>query len=198
MNRDELEFSIVQYLDGTLDPAARAEVELRLATDVAARAMLDEHRRLTAVLRSQRLPEVRWDRLAASISDAIDEQAEERMARVSWILSFRAAGYVAAAASVMLAVALVVYFLRSPRPTNTIVSLPQPQPQVALSVQGPQEDQPAGPPVEEVSIGPGGSYANASPLAPYADEVDTRPTRVALAAAAGPVASEQSEKPSPF
>jgi anti-sigma-K factor RskA len=194
MTRDELEFSITEYLDGTLDEATARALEARLANDAGARAMLEEHRALTVMLRSQPVPEVGWERLAQSISEAIDRQAEQRMARISWILRARTQGYIAVAASVVLAGALAVHFLQTPRGSTIPIN---PQPPVALVVQGPQEDQPQGPAVEEVSIGPGGSYAHASSIAPYADEMDTRPTRVALAAAA-PVAAEESSQPSPF
>jgi anti-sigma-K factor RskA len=197
MNDEQLEFSITRYLDGTLEPTERAALEARLSSDAQARAMLEEHRALTAMLRSHPLPEVRWERLAESISNAIDDQAEQTMLRVSWILRARSRGYVAVAASVVIAAALAVHFLRTPRGTPGPQNVQPPVQQVALEVQGPQEDQPQGPSVEEVSIGPGGSYAHASSLAPYADEIDTRPSRVALAAAA-PVTNEQSSQPSPF
>jgi anti-sigma factor RsiW len=196
MTRDELEFSISQYLDGTLDESLKSALEARLSGDAEARAMLEEDRALTAMIRSQPLPDVRWKKLAASIGQAIDEHVEERVTRVSWILRASRQGYVAVAASIVLAAAIAVHFLRTPQEAHPSNVQP-PAPLVALDVQGPQEDQPQGPSVEEVAIGPGGSYAHASSLAPYADEIDTRPARVVLAAAA-PVATEQSSQPSPF
>ena len=40
MTRDELEFSISQYLDGTLGARERDALDERLATDAEARALL--------------------------------------------------------------------------------------------------------------------------------------------------------------
>lgn len=199
MTREDLEFSITQYLDGTLDEQERAALEGRLKIDAEARSMLEEHRKLTVMLRAQPVPQIQWDRFSRSISEAIDADVEERVARASWVLRAGFGRYAAVAASVLIAAALAVHFLRTPAQVPSIAKTqPQPPQQIALvDVQGPQEDQPAGPGVEEVAIGPGGSYANASSLAPYADEIDTRPSRVALAAAA-PSAVEQSSQPSPF
>jgi len=65
-----------------------------------------------------------------------------------------------------------------------------------MVIEGPQEDSPAGPMVTEVSIGPGGTYAKAPALAPYADEIDSRPTRVVIAA--GMPAEAEEPPTSPF
>ena len=64
-----------------------------------------------------------------------------------------------------------------------------------MVIEGPREDQPAGKVVEEISIGPGGSYAKAPSLAPYAEEIDTRPARVVIAAG---VSLEDAPPASPF
>ena len=64
MTPDELEISITQYLDGTLADDEREPLEAHLAEDPAAQALLVGERVLTELLRSQPLPEVRWDRLA--------------------------------------------------------------------------------------------------------------------------------------
>ena len=66
MTRDELEFSISQYLDGTLPEAQRPALEARLAEDAEAQAILAEERALTRLLRSEPLPEVRWDGLSSA------------------------------------------------------------------------------------------------------------------------------------
>jgi anti-sigma factor RsiW len=197
MTRDELEYSITQYLDGTLDEASRGALEARLAEDPEARALLEEHRLLTAALRSGSLPQVRWDRLSQSIGAAIDDQLADRAERASWAIRMvRSPAYVALAASVLLAIGLAIHFLTQHNPGRSTSPTPATA-TVALDIQGPQEDQSAGPAVEEVSIGPGGSYAHASTLAPYADEIDTRPARVVVAAGA-PVATEEAAQPSPF
>ena len=80
MTRDELEFSISQYLDGTLVDAERAALDVRLGHDAEARALLDEYRRFDALLKAAAgpLPAVNWDGLAGRISGAIDEAADRR------------------------------------------------------------------------------------------------------------------------
>src|ERR1700761_200522 len=77
---DELEFSISQYLDGTLSAPEAAALEQVLASDAAARALLDEYRQLDALIKSAPLPAVRWDALASSISSAIDAQQDQQAA----------------------------------------------------------------------------------------------------------------------
>jgi len=197
MTREELEFSVCEYLDGTLGEAERVALEARLASDPEARETLRRERALTAALREGAVPEVKWDALAERISGAIDGQLEERVERASWAIRARSPWFMAAAASVGLVLGLAVFFAANQRggnPGGTGSVTPAP---VALVVEGPQEDRPAGPVVTEVSIGPGGSYAKAPSLAPYADEMDARPTRVAIAAGT-PVVVEEAPPPSPF
>ena len=84
MTRDELEFAIGQYLDGTLPAGQRASLEGQLASDAQAQAMLELERSLLAALRSSStMPAVQWDQLALQISQAVDEQAEGRMRKVA-------------------------------------------------------------------------------------------------------------------
>src|SRR5882724_11790544 len=183
MNREELEFSISQYLDGTLDEADRDALETRLATDLEAQQILREERALTIALQSApAIPDVRWGALADRISGAIDAQLEERFERASWAIRMRSPGVLALAASVVLAAAISLKLMTA---SHHGAGGPQIQPTpspVAMLIEGPQEDQPAGRVVEEISIGPGGTYAKAPSLAPYAEEIDTRPTRVVIAA----------------
>ena len=80
---EQLEFLIAQYADGTLPESERTLVELRLQTDVDARAMLDEYRTLDATLKaSMPFPVVNWERLADHLSEAVAEQRETRAATV--------------------------------------------------------------------------------------------------------------------
>lgn len=199
MTRDELEISISQYLDGTLDDHRRAAVESRLADDPSARAMLAEERALTELLRAEPVPEVQWDRLADSISRAIDDQVEQRVARASWWVRLRVPGGLAVAASALLAMGIAAYVLMhgqsavvnpaSPsNPTHVTVA--------SLTVEGPRSDLPGGPQVTEISIGAGGSYAaKDAALDPYADEIDNRPARVVIASGIEP---DQPLPASPF
>lgn len=191
MTRDELEISISQYLDGTLGEDERLAVEARLADDAEAQALLAEDRELTAALRSVPLPEVHWDRLAESISSAIDDQLAERTERASWWLRLRMPAGLAVAASALLAIGIAVHVLQ--RPSAGIKPNPNPNPGMVavaassvLVIEGPQADAPTGHAVAEITIGAGGSYAKDASLSPYADELDSRPSRVVIASANPP------------
>lgn len=196
MTREELEFSIGQYLDGTLDEDGRVALEARLAADAEVREIVREERALTAVLHGALpVPAVRWDALADRISGAIDEQLQERVERASWAMRFRSPGFLALAASVVLAAAISLKLMTGHRSSTGPAQVPPAPAAVAMVIEGPREDQPAGKVVEEISIGPGGSYAKAPSLAPYAEEIDTRPARVVIAAG---VSLEDAPPASPF
>ena len=77
MTRDQLEFSISQYADGTLPAWERAALEAVLARDAAARALLAEYRALDAALKAapDAPPAVAWDRLAERIGGAVAQVA---------------------------------------------------------------------------------------------------------------------------
>ena len=200
MNRDELEFAISQYLDGTLPESQRPALEARLSDDATAQAILAEDRALTDLLRaSSPAPQVRWDRLAESISSAIDEELDARVARASWWMRIRIPAGLAAAACALLAVGIGIHLLSSRNATigggGGSPGHPAPITVASIIVQGPQEDAPSGPEVAEVSISAGGSYAKDASLDPYADEIDNRPARVVIASGIEP---ERSLPGSPF
>ena len=71
MTSEQLEFSITQYLDGTLPPEDVGALEARLASEPQARAMLDEHRALTDLLRDQPGPDLDWADVAADLSAVV-------------------------------------------------------------------------------------------------------------------------------
>jgi anti-sigma factor RsiW len=183
MEHDDLEFLISQYVDGTLEEADRGMVERALESDAGARAMLEEHRALTRLVRSAPLPEVRWDRLAETISVAIDAEMESRMRRASWLIRPIRPGWLAIAASVLIAGGIAIHFMTgSRRPiANPTHGTPAPG---SLLVEVSQPDRPEGKVVSEISIGAGGAYAKDSTLAPYADDIDTRPAHVVIASGA--------------
>jgi hypothetical protein len=191
VTQNDLEISIAQYLDGSLADEPRIALEARLAQDPAAQALLEEERVLTELLRSQPLPEIRWDRLTDSISSAIDQELEERMAQASWWLRMRSPAGLAMAASVLLAIGLSFYALMqsgqtsAPNPVETIAHSQT----AMLMVEGPQSDRPDGDVVSQITVAAGGSYAKDSSLNPYADEIDSRPSRVVIASGAGVEAS---------
>lgn len=182
MQYDDLEFLISQYVDGTLEEAVRADVERRLQTDAAAQVLLKEHRAVTELVRLAPLPEVRWERLAETISGAIDDEMESRMRRASWLIRPVRAGWLALAASVLIAGGIAIHFMSGSR---NPISVPHgTSPTGTLMVEVSQPDRPEGKVVSEISIGAGGAYAKDSTLAPYADDIDTRPAHVVIASGA--------------
>src|SRR5688572_28802850 len=110
MPLDDLEFSISQYLDGTLADADRVALEARLAEDAQARTLLEEYRALDAGLKAMPLPAVKWDAFAAHVSAAVgrlDEPVQSYR-----IGTFTRARWVAAAAAVLVAAGVAFQMLR--------------------------------------------------------------------------------------
>src|SRR5438105_4199164 len=89
---EELEFSISQYLDGSLSAEEIAALEARLEVDAAARELLEGHRRVNVLLKAQNgLPAIRWDRLADHLSGVIADAAEPRTIKLfarPWVRGF--------------------------------------------------------------------------------------------------------------
>ncbi|MDB5174920.1 MAG: hypothetical protein JWN51_3693 [Phycisphaerales bacterium] len=187
---NDLEFSISQYLDGTLTDAECVALERRLAEDAGARALLDEYRRLDAGLKAApALPEVRWELLAESISAAVAESAEERAEKSYRLPSWaRVAAPLALAASLLVAAGLAIRMYRA-RP-DQVVTVPSeqvhPAPVAFLRVEGPQLEKADGPGDVQIAIGPGKSIANDSTLAQYSDDVVSRPSHITVASGALP------------
>lgn len=118
MTRDELEFSISQYLDGTLAELERDALETRLGSDPEARALFASYESLQAVLATAPLPAVRWDRLAEQISAAIAREAlpVQSYKIGSWLRPGRLA---AVAASVIVAAGITFGIFRHDRSGGT-------------------------------------------------------------------------------
>jgi hypothetical protein len=87
MNRDQLEFAITQYLDGTLPPQQVSALEQLLKTDELARELLTEHRRLDMILKAGRQatapPALDWDRIAFTISNSLPVDDSAALAAAS-------------------------------------------------------------------------------------------------------------------
>src|SRR3954452_5471325 len=78
MTRDELQFSISQYHDGTLPALETRAIEEMLATNAQARDVLAEYQRLDAVMKAApAMPELDWDRVHAQLSHAVHEVPDE-------------------------------------------------------------------------------------------------------------------------
>jgi len=178
MRPDDLEFSISQYLDGTLAEQERTALEERLETDAAAQALLAEYRRLDEALCSIPLPGIRWDRLTQVISEAV-AQAEEpaQSYRIDWR---RLSVPLGLAASVLFAAGIAMHLYLSSGAGN--FPLPRSSPAKVEIVTGPQADMPGGPVQSEVAIGPAKAVAGVPDLNRYADDTITRPSRVLVVA----------------
>jgi anti-sigma factor RsiW len=138
METESFEFELSQYLDGDLPAEKRAEIELRLRSDPAARAMLEDFRKLDSAARAMRpMPEIAWDELANNISRAV---ASETRRPAVFVMPWLRAGLALAAAI------LVVFGVAQFWPSQPAV------PQAVLVVVGPQAELPAGPSAIDVSV----------------------------------------------
>jgi hypothetical protein len=178
--RDQLEYAISQYIDGTLPPLESAALEERFAVDVEARAILEEYRALDQTLRTALpVPAVAWDRLATLLSDAVAR--EEAPVKHYSMRTIRRAAFAALAACV--AVAAGLFFVSNnsddDAPGNrggvevvTIVVGPQAEkaPEQAVTV-------------AQVSIGPAPTLSDSWR---YAETVVSRPAVVLIDRAASP------------
>lgn len=75
-DQDMLEYSISQYLDGTLTEPDRRALEARLASDAEARLLANEYARLNQLLKTTSLtPSVDFESLASRISAQIEAES---------------------------------------------------------------------------------------------------------------------------
>jgi hypothetical protein len=90
MSPEQLEFILTQDLDGTLPPEQLDALE-RTLENSRAQSLRDEHERLTALLRSQQLPDMDWDDLArdfcAVVTGTVDEQTRAEDQQLNAILA---------------------------------------------------------------------------------------------------------------
>ena len=174
--RDQLEYAISQYIDGTLPPVESAALEERFAVDAEARAILAEYRALDETLKtSLPVPAVAWDRLHAHLSDAVSREE----APVQHYSLHRYVRYASVALAACFAVVFGINFLSS-RSGHTPVT----QQPIAIVV-GPQVESAPQPlaSVAEVSIGPAPTMSDSWR---YAETVVSRPAVVMIDRAARP------------
>jgi len=179
MDREQLEFRISQYVDGTLPAAEVAALEATLASDADARAMLADFRSLDAQLKHQApLPAINWDRLAVHLCDAVaqEDEATEKSQSIPIRAWWRP---IAIAASVLIVIGTVLLL---PRHTGTQVATTphQAAPITLVELAGPEVSN--RPPVVEVSM-----VSSAAPAqqANYrlAEDIIYRAPRVVIASA---------------
>ena len=187
MTRDELEFSISQYLDGTLAAAERDALDERLATDAEARAILAEYEAVQSALAAAPLPDVRWDRLAAEISAGV---AREELPADSYKLSrWFSPAKLAIAASLLVAGGIGFSILR-----NQVQDKPTEPIKIVVDDSG--EPTPAAlEPIMQIAVGPSPAAADEPIVLRYADDgVVQRPSRVVIVSAA-PAAQDSTLTP---
>lgn len=174
--RDELEYAISQYLDGTLRPLERDTLEERLAADAEARALLAEYQELNNSLKSLPVPAVAWDRFAAHISKAVE--AEEAPVRHYSISAMSWSGRLAIAAMLLFGITIAVYFVQ---PHSDPINLPlkgNPDSSTIAVISGPTPQQASGAVIAEINIGPAASVASGNWR--MTEDVVSRPTVVLI------------------
>lgn len=188
MNLEELEFSIVQYLDGTLPPLERAALESRLDNDPQAQAILSEHRRLNELIASavEPLPQVNWDRLSRHIGRSVALAEAPAVSRYR-IGGGRIAIGIAAAACVLIAATVSLVLLR---PGNNSITQPSASGgQGYASVTVMTGEQPHGSPITQIQTGPAPRLASGT-VWHHSDVVVSRPAQVFIAK--GQIISQES------
>ena len=182
MTRDELEFSISQYLDGNLAAAEESALEARLASDADARALLAEYRSLDRVLRSSPVPETDFAALGDRIRGAVAEQDEPAQSyRLHWV---RTAASLALAACVVIAVGVGIRRLQAPAVPSGPVAAVEPKQIVVIDTT--PRVAPSTAPVAIVSVGPSAAPAEGPALARYQEDLISRPSQVIIARSGAP------------
>lgn len=180
MTREDLEFSISQYLDGTLPPLERDALDERLATDAQARRILAEFQRLNAELKAALPPpdDVDHDALHARILAATEQvDVPVRNYALPWVSG--ASRWAAVAAVLLVALGLVALLLRD----NTAPPAGGGTSPVAVArVAGPQAQPASAAPVQIISIGP--STVAARGDTDWSQVIVVRPSRVIIASGA--------------
>ena len=173
--RDQLEYAISQYIDGTLPPVESAALEERFAVDAEAREILAEYRALDETLKtSLPVPAVAWDRLHAHLSDAVSrEEAPVRHYSLN-----RYVRHAAAALAACVAIVFGVIFV-----ANRAGHAPVTHQPIAIIVGRQVETAPQVASVAQISIGPAPTMSDSWR---YAETVVSRPAVVMIDRAARP------------
>lgn len=198
MTRDELEFSISQYLDGTLAAGAAAALEQMLATDASARALLAEYQQLDQVLRAAPAPEVDHDAFHARLTATLAHQPDPVQSyKLPWV---RTATRLAIAACVVVAAGVGIRMVQSDRPTTTVdvrptVPAPRPEPkQIFVIDTAPRVAPSTAPTALVVNVGPSAVPQDRPSFARYQEDLVSRPSQVIIARS-GSVAQDGSFLP---
>jgi hypothetical protein len=188
MTRDELEFSISQYLDGTLAGAEAAALEQRLAADAGARALLSEYQQLDRALKAAPAPDIDFSAFSTRVSAALAQQPDpEQSYKLPWV---RTAARLALAACVVVAAGVGVRLLQ-PRPATIVDTRPvtpvniEPK-QIVIVDAGPRTAPSTAPAALVVNVGPSAVPQDRPALARYQEDLVSRPSQVIIARSGSP------------
>ncbi len=188
MNDEQLQFTLSQYVDGTLSPLAVVALEAHLANDADSRALLAEYRALDAVVAAaiEPPPVVDYAKLCARIAQALDEAPvpESSTVKLSW---WGWPTKMALAAGVLLFGFLWLNMLLGPTGgAPGVVTVPTPPLAAAIThIQVMPVEPATGPAIARITIGPAPQVAHLPALAHYDDWASARPSQVLIAASQG-------------
>lgn len=196
MISEELEFQIVQYVDGDLPVEARAALEARLVDDADARKVLEEHRKLrdALILGTRNMPAVNYEKLAQHFSDVV-AQSDEEVEKVYSLKWLRYAAPIAVAACVLIGFGVTMQSTEPVGPTNPTDLAPMAtvdlNPSV-LDVRGPEINVLPGESFVDVQIGAGPVTGDKPGNVPFATENAQRQPSVMML---GPANSATGKSP---
>lgn len=153
MTQDELEFLIVQRVDGTLSTDEATRLSAALTTDASARDLLAQHERLATALRATPSMTFDADWLASQIATRIDDDADFEASRTFKLPRWSLFAPMAAAAALLVVLTLGVVYHRDDgekiaRPDATPTA-----PIVVASFAGPTAESTNAPRQMSVSVG---------------------------------------------
>jgi hypothetical protein len=188
MTRDELEFSISQYLDGALAAAEAAALEQLLATDAGARALLAEYQQLDRALKAAPAPDVDFGAFSSRLSSALAQQPDPVQSyRLPWV---KTAARLALAACVVVAAGVGIHMLQ-PQPhtivdTRPVVPVNVEPKQIVVVDAGPRPVPSTAPAALVVNVGPSAVPHDRPALARYQEDLISRPSQVIIARSGSP------------
>ena len=186
MTRDELEFSISQYLDGTLAAADAAALEERLAGDADARVVFGEYQSLDAALRATPAPDVDLAAFHTRVTDALVRQPDPAVSyKLPWVGTVRR---LALAACVVIAAGVGIRLLQTSRDADVTAISTRPttpasvEPKQIIVLDGVRRAAPTtGPSEIVVAIGPSSIPQDRPALARYQEDLISRRSQVIIA-----------------
>ncbi len=185
-DRDQLEYAISQYLDGTLNEFDRRVLEERLATDAEARLLASEYAHVDAMLKNTPVtPEVDFGALASRISAAVAEEDSHVAQPIRMYGSFTR--YAAIAAGIVLAIGVGLHMIPSNDPVGpgTVAT-------GTIDVKVEFAQRPASAPVINIAVGPTDQLKQAGYASGLVDDaIITRTPRLVISAGNQPASADE-------